>query len=455
MIIDSLENNLLHMKRIIREVYVFTNQMEIIRNLEERGRVGIDLREKRLLNEIVISLGNQLRILNNSIPEMIKGIGVYKKLDSEKQEPGKMSSKLVSIKYAPFYEKEKIFLTITDKEKKEFLENLSKSNLTINQLRKKYSVKEPIAIFGKPNIYAKISNRLFRNLSLNIISKGYFHNLNRDLRRMNSPFIISTYVSMILFTVLLSFVTSLILWIILLFFNIGLLFPFFTSLPPETSILLRAVKFFWVMLVIPTVTGLFMYIYPSSEGKNIGSKIEQELPFVAIHMSAIATSGLGPLSIFNIILKSEEYRYTITEFKKLMNLVNFQGKDIITALKDTSKTSPSAKLRELLDGLATTISSGGSMTDFLNKHAENMLFDYRLERERNTKTSETLMDIYISVVIAAPMILLMLFVIMGSTGTLGNFLGLSTSILSMLIIFMIIILNIAFLVFLKLKQPAI
>jgi len=47
----------------------------------------------------------------------------------------------------------------------------------------------------------------------------------------------------------------------------------------------------------------------------------------------------------------------------------------------------------------------------------------------------------------------MLFVIMGSTGALSNFLGLSIDILSLLIILAIVFLNIGFLVFLKLNQP--
>jgi len=61
------------------------------------------------------------------------------------------------------------------------------------------------------------------------------------------------------------------------------------------------------------------------------------------------------------------------------------------------------------------------------------------------------MDIYISIVIAAPMILLMLFVIMASTGM--NFMGLTPGVMSVLIILILIILNVMFLVFLRLKQP--
>jgi flagellar protein FlaJ len=216
---------------------------------------------------------------------------------------------------------------------------------------------------------------------------------------------------------------------------------------------MRFFKVFWIIFALPLLVGGLMFIYPSSEGKNLGSKIKQELPFVVIHMSAIATSGVEPLSIFKILLRSEEYKYTNVEIRKLLNLVNFHGYDIVTALKKTSRSSSSPELRELLDGLGTTITSGGNLHEFLDKHAETLLFDFRLEREKYTKSSETFMDIYISIVIAAPMILLMLFIIMGSTGALGNFLGLSVEMLSLLLILIIVILNLAFLGFLKLKQP--
>jgi uncharacterized BrkB/YihY/UPF0761 family membrane protein len=84
-----------------------------------------------------------------------------------------------------------------------------------------------------------------------------------------------------------------------------------------------------------------------------------------------------------------------------------------------------------------------------------MLFDYRLERERYTKISETFMDIYISVAIAAPMIFLMIFIVIGSTGLTGGILDLGTKTLSFLLILIIIILNLLFLAFLRLKQPTV
>lgn len=450
---ELLNQNIKQMNEIIREIYIFTNQLNLINNSRKRDII-IGLKEKKVFEEVIEALTIQLRILNNSIPELVRTIGFYKKFPGigkelfEKNERGK---KLIRVKYE--YSKENpISLAINEKDKKEFLENLSKSHLSIENLKKKYAIQPNQEFqFGKPNSYAKISNRFFRGLSNKLIADGYFANLNRSLRKMNSPFVVGTYVSMIFFTICLSFIVSILLSIVLLFFNINILFPFFTLY--EGSILLRFFRVFWIIFAVPITTGLLMYFYPASEGKSIGLRMDQEMPFVAIHMSAIASSGLEPLNIFKIILKREEYRYTIVEIRKLMNLINFHGKDLVTALRSVSASCPSYKLKELLDGMATTITSGGDLYKFLDEHVESLLFDYRLERERYTKTSETFMDIYISIVIAAPMILLMLFVIMGSTGMLSNFLGLSIGVLSLLIILIIVALNLGFLIFLKIKQP--
>lgn len=454
--VESLRENIRHMKEVVKELYVFTNQIDIIKNLETGKKVAINNEEKKLLDDVVDSLTGQLKILNSSIPELIKGIGFFKKLEggSGKVEAQKPREKLVQIEYSPSEEAGKVSLTITEKDKKEFLDNISRSNLSINRLKKKFAVdKSDNVNFGKANFYAKLSNHFFRDTSNKLVAKKYFDRLNKDLRMMNSQFVVGTYVSIILLTVIVAFLASILLFVILLFFDLTLIFPFIKEIPAGQTIFTRFFKFFGILFLIPLIAGVLTYLYPSSEAKNLGKKIDQELPFVVIHMSAIATSGVEPVSIFKIVLRTEEYKYSNIEFRKLMNLINFHGKDFVSALRDTSRTCPSEKMRILLDGLATTVTSGGDMHEYLDKHSETLLFDYKLERERYTKTSETFMDIYISIVIAAPMIFLLLFVIMGSTGSLIGYLGVGIDVLSILIILGIVVINIGFLIFLKLKQP--
>ena len=134
-----------------------------------------------------------------------------------------------------------------------------------------------------------------------------------------------------------------------------------------------------------------------------------------------------------------------------MNYINFYGYDLVSALRLASKHSPSERLGMLFNGLATTIRSGGELTEFLKKHADSLLFDYRLEREKYTKIAETFMDIYISILIAAPMILMILFILLSLTGYGSGFM--TPALLSIAIISIISVLNVGFLLFLNVKQP--
>src|SRR3989338_10714292 len=83
MSIEALKENLQQFKKIIREIYAFTSQLETIKNLETGSRVVVNTTEKKLLNEAIVSLTAQLRILNNSIPMLIKNIGFYQKIPEE------------------------------------------------------------------------------------------------------------------------------------------------------------------------------------------------------------------------------------------------------------------------------------------------------------------------------------------------------------------------------------
>ena len=77
--------------------------------------------------------------------------------------------------------------------------------------------------------------------------------------------------------------------------------------------------------------------------------------------------------------------------------------------------------------------------------------DYRLERQKYAALAGTFMDVYISILIAAPLVLMMMFIVMNVAG-LGMG-GLSISALMGISIAGIIVVNIIFLIVLNMKQP--
>ena len=302
----------------------------------------------------------------------------------------------------------------------------------------------------KPSKYVEISHKIFTNTSESLSHTEMFRALNRDLMKANLQFLPTTYISVTLFTTLISVFIAVFIFLFFLFFNITPQLPIIASI--TESIGQRFFKTFWILFVIPVGTFLAMYNYPNMEKSASENRINQELPFAAIHMSAISESMVEPSNIFRIIISTQEYPYLEREFIKLINEINVYGYDLISALRRSAFNSPSKKLAELFNGMAITITSGGDLPEFFDKRAQSLLFEYRLEREKYTRAAETFMDIYISVVIAAPMILMLLLMIIKISG-LG--ISLSMGMITLVMVLGIIMINIIFLTFLHLKQPGV
>ena len=211
----------------------------------------------------------------------------------------------------------------------------------------------------------------------------------------------------------------------------------------------------WMYFVLPFgFSGLALaafYLYPASEANSIQKKISQELPFATIHMAAVAGSNIEPTKIFKIIAMSKEYINVGKEIQKVIVQVEIYGYDLVTSLKNVALRTSNKKLSELFSGLATNISTGGALKNYLEKKSENFLVDYRLERNEYAALAGTFMDVYISILIAAPLILMMMFIVMNVAGL--GMAGLSITTLLILSIIAIVIVNIIFLIVLNMKQP--
>jgi archaeal flagellar protein FlaJ len=317
---------------------------------------------------------------------------------------------------------------------------------TIKRLNKKEKVLE-IKQDRKPNGYVSLANKLFSETSDKLLKEPSFDIVKRDLIKSNLPFLAKSYVSIILLTTVLSLVVGFFVMIFFLFFNLSSFIPFIEASTEAFST--RIIKVIWIPVFLPIVTFLIMYLYPSLEKSSLESRINHELPFATIHMSAISGSNVEPSKIFEIIISTKEYPYLEKEFHKVTNEMNIFGRDLVSALRITSFNCPSKKLSELYNGLATTITSGGDLAEFFDKRSSSLLFDYRIEREKETKSAETFMDIYISVVIAAPMILMLLLIMMKVSGIGISF---STGMITLMMIAAVSVINVGFLALLQMKQ---
>ncbi len=399
--------------------------------------------EQRAVNGSIKSLQNSVKLINNSIPFLINGISITKALSPQKKE-----LQLAQVAYEMPEGNIEVTLSLKDKDK--FLEELSINEGLISKLKKteKESEQDRLQEFKAAQGYLKVANRFFLGSASEMIRKGKFQPLVRELRKANLNILPETYLAMIIFSVAVSFVASFLLAVFFVFFELGFFWPFIQSF--EGSLLMRVAYLAWIPLVVPLMVFFMLYFYPSAEKNSLAKHIEQELPFAVIHMSSISGSGIEPSKIFQIICMSREYPYLRREIRKVLNQINIYGYDIVTSLTNVAKSTPSDRLSEVLNGLATTIHSGGEMSEFFEQRAETLLTTYRLDREKFTKVAETFMDIYISVVIATPMILILLLIMISVSGIQ---IGFSPMQMSMIIIFVVALINIIFLGLLHVKQP--
>ena len=317
---------------------------------------------------------------------------------------------------------------------------------TLKRIKKKV-VKEEEEKEQKPNPYIRLANRIFSNISNKIVTQKTFEDLERDLIKANLHYTPRSYISMIFLSTLISIFVGVFIALFFLFFKLGATLPFITKIQGEFA--LRVVRIIWIPILAPIVTFMIMYIYPGLEKMTSEDRINEELPFATIHMSAISGAMIDPSKIFDIIITTKEYPFIEREFKKLLNEINIYGYDLVAALRHTAYNSPSKKLSELLNGLATTINSGGYLPEFFEKRSQSLLFEHNLEKEKKTKAAETFMDIYISIVIAAPMILMVLLMMMKISG-LG--IAMSTQMITIVMVIAVTMINIVFMTFLQLKK---
>ena len=318
---------------------------------------------------------------------------------------------------------------------------------TIKRIQERIKKKNEKKEKKKDSEYLKISSKIFSKTSRKFLNKDRSHRLEKELIKANLNYTPVGYVSMLLMTTFLSVFLAGFLFLFFLFFNFGATLPIITRATETIDV--RFFKTFWMLFVIPIGTFLIMYVYPTLEKSSVQHQIDAELPFATIHMAAISGAMVNPMKIFEIINSTKEYPALEREFNKMINEINVYGYDIINAMKNTAKNSPSKKLSELLNGLATTINSGGDLPKFFEKRSETLLFNYRIVQQKEGKAAETYMDLYISLLIAAPMILMLLMMIMKLSG-----LGISMTIplIGLLITLGVVMANILFLVFLHVKR---
>lgn len=436
-----MEKDIEFIKRILLE------EKKIVSSLKEANSYSekVSFDEKKLLENQIKELETKLSDTQKKLEDAFSSVLFSKPLEIDKKPlPGEKEPKI------PKINEEELDMDLESKGGKTYsLKEVAPKGLekeTISRIRNKKKEKDKKKI-KKTSEFSKIASQIFSKYSRRLLGQQSFKNLEHQLIKANLDYTPVGYISMIILGTVISLFAAGFLFLFFLFFSVGAELPIITRAIDPLNI--RFLKVVWILIAIPALTFLFMYFYPSIERKAEEEAINSELPFATINMAAISGSMVDPSKIFEIIISTGEYPALKKQFTKMINQIGLYGYDLVTALKDTANNSPSKEFSELLNGLSVTIHSGGDLVKFFDKRAQTLMFNYKIEQQRESKAAETSMDIYISVGIASPMILMLLLIIMKISG-LG--ISMSINLMSLLVIVGVLIINIVFMASFHLRR---
>ncbi len=303
-------------------------------------------------------------------------------------------------------------------------------------------LKKEVKIYT-PSSLGFLANIIVRKIVLTLMSHfpDFFKQLYLNLRYANIKILSNTYVNIMFFITILTFLVS--FPFSLIFFSLQQV-PFFINF---TKALLFS-------LILTSLCFAFFYIAPNFKIKKRVRSINTNLPFAIDHMASVAASGVSPGTMFKLIAKSKEYGEVSKEIEKISNYIEVFGYDLLTAIRSVAVTTPNQQLKEFFDGLVSTIESGGDLKIYLNQKSKEALLSYRLERQKYVEAISTYSDIYTGVLIAAPLFFVSTLTLVSMLGGMIGGFGVGT-IIAIGTYVIIPILNILFLVFLEINQPQI
>ena len=247
--------------------------------------------------------------------------------------------------------------------------------------------------------------------------------INESLEQAMMPIPYEVYVcGMVLF--------SLIAGAVGLVAGIGLSLVFAMQL--EFNILLPIV----LALSFAQMTFLVLIKYPNINAGTRAGKIEAELPFFTSYMSSLATSNLTLEEIFKR-LAADDIKYEIVkDAHHLLRNIDLLGVDILSALGDLRNRSTCDAYSELLDGLVSTIHSGGSMKSFFISAAIVQMDEKKIKLRKKIASLGVITELYTSLLIVAPLMGIIMLSIMAIMST--SFAGMDITMLVALLTYLLV-----------------
>jgi len=147
---------------------------------------------------------------------------------------------------------------------------------------------------------------------------------------------------------------------------------------------------------------------PHSVARSRKKRIDALMPVTIGFAATMASADIPIDHIFEVLSESSDYGEVAREAKYIWISTSLFGKDIITSIKDAIIYTPSVKFSEFLQGIVTTVTSGGDLKDYLVTRARRYQSELNNEVKKNVDSIGIVAESYITVGVAFPLIMIII-----------------------------------------------
>lgn len=176
--------------------------------------------------------------------------------------------------------------------------------------------------------------------------------------------------------------------------------------------------------MFPVLFAFLGYFTSASKPKNIlrarATNIDKNLPYAVNYMAAMASADVAPATIFKGLSRQDIYGDIQIEASMITRDIEIFGKDLLKVLKRTIHRSPSVKFQDFVQGIITTSTSGGDLHAYFMSKSEQYMKENRLEQKATLETLGVMAESFVTVVVAAPLFLIVMMSVMAMMGGAGG-----------------------------------
>ncbi len=189
---------------------------------------------------------------------------------------------------------------------------------------------------------------------------------------------------------------------------------------------------------VPILAGIMMYllalVLPDIRALSRARDINAKLPYALNYVTTMASAGATPEAIFASLAQQNIYGAVAHEAAWITRDMRILGTDIVTALSRAIDRTPSARFQDLLQGAITTLTSGGDLKNYFLTKADQFIYENRQDQKRFLESLGVLAESFVTVVVAAPLFLIVILSVMTSMGSDGK----QTLLLGYMLVFVLI-----------------